>query len=129
MKLKVESRILYRLQFVMHVLNCPLKLYLTNSHRHLDLLCLLIDPRFPNDSFKQKNSCVFYIPKKRQVLGILKNQMLTYCKRYAALNRFIKVGGFMLLCIGQPFCFGRISFDEITFHYIYGCSKRHLSSS
>lgn len=94
MKLKVESRILYRLQFVMHVLNCPLKLYLTNSHRHLDLLCLLIDPRFPNDSFKQKNSCVFYIPKKRQVLGILKNQMLTYCKRYAALNRFIKSGGF-----------------------------------
>lgn len=68
MKLKVESKILYRLQLlpneVMHVLNCPLKLYLTNSHRHLDLLCLLIDPCFPNDSFKQKNSRVFYIPKK-----------------------------------------------------------------
>lgn len=71
MKLKVESKILYRLQLlpneVMHVLNCPLKLYLTNSHRHLDLLCLLNDPRFPNDSFKQKNSRVFYIPKKKQV--------------------------------------------------------------
>lgn len=35
----------------------------------------------------------------------------------------------MLLCIGQSFCFGRISFEEITFHYIYGCTKRHLSSS
>lgn len=71
MKLKVESKILYRLQLlpneVMHVLNCPLKLYLTNSHRHLDLLCLLNDPCFPNDSFKQKNSRVFYIPKKKQV--------------------------------------------------------------
>lgn len=129
MKLKVESRILYRLQFVMHVLNCPLKVYLTNSHRHLDLLCLLIDPRFPNDSFKQKNSRVFYIPKKRQVLGILKNQMLTYCKRYAALNRFIKSGGFYASLYRPTFLFCRISFDEITFHYIYGCSKRHLSSS
>lgn len=107
MKLKVESRILYRLQFVMHVLNCPLKLYLTNSHRHLDLLCLLIDPRFLNDFFKQKNSRVFYIPKKKAGLGILKNQnaniLQTICcfkqvhKKWGVLCFFVQANLFVLV--------------------------------
>lgn len=68
MKLKVESKLLYRLQFlpneVMHVLNCPLKLYLTNSHRHLDLLCLLIDPCFPKTLLSKRIVVCFTFLKK-----------------------------------------------------------------
>lgn len=68
MKLKVESKILHRLQFlpneVMHVLNCPLKLYLTNSHRHLDLLCLLIDPCFPKTLLSKRIVVCFTFLKK-----------------------------------------------------------------
>lgn len=128
MKLKVESRILYRLQFVMHVLNCPLKLYLTNSHRHLDLLCLLIDPRFPNDSFKQKNSRVFYIPKKRQVLGIA-NILQTICcfkqvhKKWGVLCFFVQANLFVLVefrSMKLPFTIYTVVLND-TFHPLKVC--------
>lgn len=127
MKLKVESRILYRLQFVMHVLNCPLKLYLTNSHRHLDLLCLLIDPRFPNDSFKQKNSRVFYIPKKRQVWYFEKsnaNILQTICcfkqvkKKWGVLCFFVQANLFVLVefrSMKLPFTIYTVVLND-TFH-------------
>lgn len=85
-------------------------------------------PLFSKDSFKQKNSRVFYIPKKSRFRYFEKSNA-NILQTISCFKQVHKKWGFMLLCIGQSFCFGRISFEEITFHYIYSCSKRHLSSS